>query len=276
MHAIVNFQGGMGNQLFQYAFAQFLRKKRWSVSLNASRFRYGGVHDGFLINHLFEHNLRLSWKKASSIHPRDFELWKIFQGVESVGQSDLEATLLLEQFLPKGFAMRKKISFEGYWQYYQIANLVQREMNQIILPTISPSEFKSKCFIHIRGGDYFSTRQNKLLYDVISKDYYSNALKIHRANNPKQQFILFTNDLALSKRILGEELNSISIDDSPNSIHALAKMRACTGAIIANSSFSWWGAFLQRDKGIQIAPAHWTTRQTTDENHIYPPYMIRL
>ena len=144
------------------------------------------------------------------------------------------------------------------------------------LPPVDQSEFQSKVFIHIRGGDYLENTVNREFYGTTNQTYYQQSLRHVLSENEKQQFILFTNDMNLSEEYLGSQMDNITIDESQNSLEALAKMRACSGAIMANSSFSWWGAFLQKNKGIQIAPKKWNSKMEPKKAFIYPPYVIRF
>lgn len=106
--------------------------------------------------------------------------------------------------------------------------------------------------IHIRLNDYLSLSQ---YHPVCSVEYYNEALKNFSDKN--YYFIVFSDDKKMAKEIFGESQNLLYIDNE-NSYVDMCLMSMCNHNIIANSSFSWWGAWLNPnpDKRV-VAPKQW-------------------
>lgn len=109
--------------------------------------------------------------------------------------------------------------------------------------------YKNKVAIHVRRGDYVN---NPFYVDLTKTDYYEKAI----AEFPQAQFIVFSDDINFCKEYFVGGEYEFNEDDE---IRALNVMASCTGHIIANSSFSWWGAYLAPYTKKVIAPKAWYT-----------------
>jgi hypothetical protein len=104
-----------------------------------------------------------------------------------------------------------------------------------------------KVAIHVRRGDYVN---HPFYVDLSQTDYYEKAM----AEFPNRKFLVFSDDIQWCKDyFIGDEYEF----NEDNEIDALNAMASCTGHIIANSSFSWWGAYLSPHGGKVIAPKAW-------------------
>lgn len=105
--------------------------------------------------------------------------------------------------------------------------------------------------IHVRRGDYVG---NPFYVDLAMTGYYIDAIN----HFPNDKFIVFSDDIDFAKFYF--EGDKFTFDDSPDEIEAFNKMASCKHNIIANSSFSWWAAWLNPnpDKKV-IAPKAWHT-----------------
>ncbi len=102
--------------------------------------------------------------------------------------------------------------------------------------------------IHVRRGDYIG---NPFYVDLLKTDYYQKAM----AEFPGAEFILFSDDIEVVKNLpLFENCHICTVSDPALS---LSHMIECKGHIIANSSFSWWGAYLSPHGGKVVAPKQW-------------------
>ena len=146
----------------------------------------------------------------------------------------------------------------GYFQRYEyivedfISKLTFDENVLTRYPDIS-----SKYFIHIRGGDY----KGNSFHQLDLTNYYKKCIEICKGND----FVIFTNDVDYANKILPgypiireNELNSILL------------MSKCAGCICVNSSFSWWGAFMNRNRPIYF-PAKWWNDNSMDSSGLYFP-----
>ena len=271
MESIIKISGGIGNQLFQYAFALFLKNHlHFQVKLNRASYHEKFEHEGFLLDEIFNLDMVLIDRDFRPFHWDKF-IWKTARISENQQTHPLDLLKTPIQSFPR----RSRLSLEGYWQCYLFPFLAKEKLKTIDLPAVPVEDYKSKSFIHIRGGDFFSNSIYSEFYDTITDDYYEKSIAKVLEKDPHREFILFTDDIGYAQRRLGSHMSKVILDETKNSIEVLAKMRACNGAIISNSSFSWWGAFLQENKGIQIAPKKWNSKMEEESAFIYPPYVIR-
>lgn len=270
-HTHLKISGGLGNQLFQYAFALFIHKTTGKkVFLDGRGYRTKLEHDGFLLPQLFKEDRNLQFlSRPKSLF--DSYAWKDFEFVESTEISPFE---LIHHKTPFSFRPQR-VTLKGHWQWYLWPHISAEIFDKIKLP--KPKDTRpNQVMIHIRGGDYLANYHTKRFYGTITKNYYSDAIEFAKSRNSAVQFRLFTDDVKHAKSILRHHLNDCEVDNSTSTLQALANMKACSGAIMANSSFSWWGAFLQKQKGLQFAPAIWNSKQIEESAFIFPPYVKRI
>lgn len=271
MESIIKISGGIGNQLFQYAFALFVKNQLgFNVKLNRTSYHQKFEHEGFLLDQILKLEVDLIDRDFQQLHWDKF-IWKATRVSEN--QQTHPLNFLKEPI--HSFPRKSRLLLDGYWQCYLFPFLAKHDLRHIDLPAVQMEQFHSKTFIHIRGGDYLNNPTYSKFYDIIDEEYYDKSIAKVLEKEPNQEFILFTDDLEYARRRLGAHMARISVDQTQNSLEVLAKMRACNGAIMANSSFSWWGAFLQENKGIQFAPKQWNSKMKAESAFIYPPYVIR-
>lgn len=97
--------------------------------------------------------------------------------------------------------------------------------------------------IHLRRGDYVN---NPFYVDLATTGYYIDATNLF----PNRKFLVFSDDIPFAKTYF--EGDKFAFDDSMNEIDALNRMASCADHIIANSSFSWWGAYLSPSIGGKV------------------------
>jgi hypothetical protein len=128
----------------------------------------------------------------------------------------------------------------------------------------------NKASIHVRRGDYIKLNS---IYHVLDLDYYVNALSYLDIMGITE-YLVFSNDMEWCKEnFKGDQFTFIQ----DNSFVELFLMSKCRHHVIANSSFSWWGAWLGNDpKRITIAPRKWFVKDTPSSKDIIPESWIRL
>lgn len=252
---IVALQGGLGNQLFQAAFGR-------SVSIAKGE-------DLFFENHL-----------ANTAHHKyalaDFRLPIKFNTEAHKGPAYVES---LFKFDPAVYTTPPNTFYNGFFQTEKYFNEpVLREEIRMKTP-LSSSAFKwvekimaaeTSCFIHVRRGDYLK-EPHKSFHGNLDMNYYNQAVgQIHKVN-PETRFFIFSDDPAFCKMEFNSARQSIidmwkygmyslcEVIDCANAYESLFLMKLCHHAIIANSSFSWWGAWLGDEKlnRTVIAPRKW-------------------
>jgi hypothetical protein len=122
---------------------------------------------------------------------------------------------------------------------------------------------KNTCSLHIRRGDYFTAREMKVL-DI---EYYKNAIKNFDDNTI---FVIFSDDIEWCKKNLDFIKNKYFIEEK-NDILEIHLMSYCNNNIIANSTFSWWGAWLGKNKKVIMPNPHdnWFSEVFYEENLKY-------
>ncbi len=262
---IVRLNGGLGNQMFQYAFAKELK--------------YLYPDDEIL---LFGSN-----KEVEKI----FDIDLPFANTKDVMKlGDIEETLfgkikrhyfrknthILERNYSYNDAFQKitgNVYYDGYWQTEKYFPHFQSDINNVFefkaavnKKNLELVENKKKyCSIHIRRGDYTTIKG----YDVIGVDYYNQAINYIKESIPDVIFVFFSNDIEWCRKSFHIP-NAIFVDwnQRENSWQDLWLMSKCQYNIIANSTFSWWGAYLG-DSKIVIAPKVWMNRKKDYYNYSF-------
>ena len=270
--------GGLGNQLFQFATYIYLRKKypQISAELDFFQYRYDAYHNGIEIQHIFQCDCideiiktEQYRKKGKCISNKRYPsllhtIWCKILGYKTFYDKDSNTPEKMDLVIRRN----NKILLAGFYQnplfVSQITDILHslvlqnhclgtcnEELIQSLKNTISVS-------IHIRRGDYLTLPQYNVFNDL---DYYKRAIA-HFKNLYREEltFVVFSNDMEWVKRNLRIGNKTIYVDwnKGEDSYKDMILMSHCTHNIIANSSFSWWGAWLNMhpDK-VVIAPQLW-------------------
>jgi hypothetical protein len=291
---IVKLQGGLGNQMFQYAFGLSLSQKlKCALYLDLSFF---GQHSNGLTPRNYELNLF-----PASINIASDKLIKRFLHPDLVhrliNRSRINRTAVYRENTVRinkyVFEIKSSVYFDGFWQSEQYFNnneglvrsclgfkkILNHQSQKIADQLANQAETIS---VHVRRGDYVSSKITHELHGVCSIYYYNESIKLinNRLNSP--HFYFFSDDTEwVKKNLLPEVKNATLIQHNTGSEswQDMALMSKCKHHIIANSSFSWWGAWLNPDKGkIVIAPKNWFSSKTDyfNDKDIVPENWIRL
>lgn len=122
--------------------------------------------------------------------------------------------------------------------------------------------------VHVRGGDYNNPVNKEILGELCGIEYYRKAFGFFESRFESCYFYIFTNDSEYARKILPVRKNCKYIQNSEaNGIQDMILMSQCRHNIIANSTFSWWGAWMNpgHDK-IVIAPVRWKNKVVANPN----------
>lgn len=189
------------------------------------------------------------------------------------------------------FRIKPPAYFEGFWQSEKYFNKTLVKDSFTFNKSFNSESGKiageiAKCpnpvSIHIRRGDYISSNATNQLHGACSITYYQNAIKqiTDSINNP--YFYIFSDDPDWVEQNLLPGLNNatpVSHNMGKNSWQDMALMSTCKHHIIANSSFSWWGAWLNpHPEKIVIAPQNWFAQKTAyfDDKDIVPENWLKI
>lgn len=249
---IIKLQGGLGNQMFQYAYAKALQSKGYNVKLD--RFSY------------FRDNLRKYELGEYNVSIKPFFLARVFNKLF------LRLPVYkVKRLLDDNIAVKSPDNkcLDGYFQsekyFLHERNIILKEFtikNKLSNYAIEIEEgiknSKISCSIHVRRGDYILDK-NLSIHGICSLEYYKRAIKIIENKYKKVLFFVFSDDNEWVKENIRKD-NVIYIDNNKTKIphEDIYLMSLCSNNIIANSSFSWWGAWLNRNiNKTVIAPKVW-------------------
>ena len=285
--------GGLGNQMFQYA---------------------AGRCQAHL--HNTELKLDLSYLKADTNNKytkRDYKL-DVFNITSQIAvENDLKPFLPLERgkitrtlmrklpilfsklianesghaFMKEFYSYPKNVYLNGFWQsenYFEpVKDILLKEFslkeklnsaNESLSIKIKNSNSVS---LHIRRGDYIEDKATNAFHGVCSLDYYQKAIQHIQKSSPGINLFVFSDDVAWAKSNLKTDLPITFVDfNNPGEID-MHLMSLCKHNIIANSSFSWWGAWLNCNPAkIVVAPLKWFASEGQTTPDIYPETWVRL
>lgn len=266
---IVNLKGGIGNQLFQYALGRHLAlKNNTELKLDISGLdkanKVGDIYRPF--------DLDSFSIKATIANNDEVSKLKYPYGLLSKAWRWFSFKILKEKnlvFDPKVLKWSDNLYLDGYWQspkYFDdiretlLSELVfNRTLSASAQDYLKKIEINNSIALHVRRGDYIKNPTVLKEFGICSNDYYTKAVKYISENVTHPIFFVFSDDIEWAKE-------NIQLPDSTTyvkgkdmtAVEDLVLMSKCQHNIIANSSFSWWSAWLNDhfDK-IVIAPAPW-------------------
>jgi hypothetical protein len=166
----------------------------------------------------------------------------------------------------------------GYWQnemyFNTITDLIRKDFTFPPLPSSEAEKIAARIndtdnavAVHIRRGDYVSNASTHGFHGLCSQEYYTNAFKTIAARCASRlELFIFSDDSIWVRENFDTQGLSATVIDFPEHLsapwHDMHLMTLCRHHIIANSSFSWWGAWLSNGDGIVIAPKRWFAEET--------------
>ena len=284
---IVKLNGGLGNQLFQYATGRYLAEKNsTALKLDVSgyetdKFRKYDLHCFNIKEQIASGEEIGTFKQKGKISFSRF-ISKIQSRLEKKSSVTFKVnhnkTIVKDwkfSFDPSVLEARGNIYIEGYWQsekyFLPIRNILLEEIvvkyeqdaiNKEFARNIQNTESVS---IHFRRGDYVHNPSTSNYHGLCSYDYYMKAVDQIAQKMSNCHFYLFSDDHTwVNENIkLQYPVTMVDHNDDDTSYEDLRLMSLCKHNIIANSSFSWWGAWLNRNPDkIVIAPVRWFANES--------------
>jgi len=253
--------GGVGNQMFQYAIAKSIATARKdSFKLDITAYETYMLHNGYRLNSF---SLKGVLAKKDEIfrlrgfNNRIFNKFNIFKPKSYYLEK--ERTIYDENVFNY-----KDIYLDGYWQNeayfldiresllkdFKLKELLSRKVEASLIDIKSSSSIA----VHVRRGDYLNHPE----IGVLSVDYYKRAVGYINTKVNKPKFFIFSNDISWCKENFSFIEEATYIEESESELEDLELMKNCKHNIVANSSFSWWAAWLNESQDkIVIAPKQW-------------------
>ena len=290
---IVKIIGGLGNQLFQYSLGRNLAEKYdTNLKLDISEFGTYKLHKYSLNAYNIIEDFATS-EEIKSLAVEEYasvvkyirkklgkSLWK-----KAKSYKEEQRFYFDQQVLNFG----NNVYLEGYWQceryFKDIEDIIRKELtlkvpledrNKEVLSLIRKVNSVS---LHIRRGDYVSNPETNSVLGACSLEYYRHCIEHIASNVENPHFFLFSDDINWTREKL--EINHPATVVDGNSADAnyvdLYLMSNCKHNIIANSSFSWWGAWLNNNANkIIIAPTTWFVNSPLTPKDIIPENWLKL
>ena len=295
---IVNISGGLGNQMFQYAFALSLKDRfpDEEVYVDTSHYHtlffkhYKGInlHNGYEIDKVFP-NAKLpiaGWKQIMKVsyYIPNYVLSRLGRKYLPQRKTEFVPQNSTYSYISEAFSFGD-CYYEGFWQSIRNFEGIKSkiceafahpEPNQYNRALIDEIVLCDSVGIHVRRGDYLNERE---YCNICGVGYYKKAIEHILSEGKPHVFYIFSNDMGWCKENLeplvgNNKIEYVTGNKGKESCWDMFLMTYCKDLIIANSSFSWWGAFLNKNINRVIAPDPWLNRDC--EIDIYDPSWIRI
>jgi hypothetical protein len=283
---IINLKGGLGNQMFQYAFGRSLTLRHHTrLALDITKSSIKGLKKDidrpFLLDHFnIQADIATDEEVRKTRQPLYLYLSKMWRKLTHYNYFKFDPSFLsIKTGYIEGFWWQSEKYFSGIrdilLKEFTLKNGLEAEAEKIA-EKIRLSE--NSVSLHVRRGDFVhdpSTLAHHGLMDIM---YYKEAVRIISEKTNSPAFYIFSDDIEWAKEHLSFLSPSIFVSGNTlSSPEELTLMSLCRHHIIANSSFSWWGAWLgtASDK-IVIAPKRWLVNPAIDVSDVYPPSWITI
>lgn len=289
MDVVVIFNG-LGNQMSQYAF--YLQKKK--INPSTYYISFCKDHNGLEINSVFN----LKWKEHL-INKLLYVLFRImladrFKIITEPAKRLLKLVgcKVIHENFDYNFNLQylkpsKGITFYyGGWHSEKYFINAKKEIldaftfsEQIDTETLTLMKEmgdRNSVALHVRRGDYLNEANINLFGKVCTLTYFEKAIRIIKDEVDSPHFYVFSNDLDWVKQNLSlESVTYVDHNRGRNSWRDMLLMSVCKHNIISNSSFSWWGGWLNRNAGHKvISPAKFLNNDTLSD--VYPDRWIKI
>ncbi len=281
---ITKLKGGLGNQMFQYAFGRRMAiqnkdvlkldiaglqqtaadtKRDYALGVFAIDAQIAGPEETTRIRYTYG----LLSKAVRFIQAKVFRKFYV--------QYDYEITTRTGDLYLDGFFQDERY-FKDIESTIRSELTLREQMSELARQASNKiATSKNSVSIHIRRGDYVTDARTNAYHGTCGLEYYTDALKVLQDKIGPCSFFVFSDDIAWAKENMNIE--NVTYVSSPEirDYEELILMSLCSHNIIANSSFSWWGAWLNENpEKIVVAPHRWTARSTN--NDIIPSSWIKI
>lgn len=282
---IVRLKGGLGNQLFQFARGYSLAIENGAdLYLDRSYFYHDARHGGVMLR---------DWTLPDSV--RDVSIGSIASWLLRVDEKlghvcsrCFDVGLIAEKGRTSSRA--GTVILDGYWQDARFFDRHTSALRAFMHPAVDLSSeaillnerierVSGAVSLHVRRGDYVTDSAAQQVHGVLGLDYYERAVQYVLKHVAEPRFFVFSDDIewAESSLSLPGQVEFVRLPDT-SPVVDMYLMSRCAHNVIANSTFSWWGAWLNAspDK-IVIAPKAWFSDPVMNSRTaIVPSEWVRL
>lgn len=283
---VSHMNGGLGNQMFQYSVARSISlSRREPLELDSSSYQKHKMHQGFELFDVFDLPAKLAQKESVN----SLLSWRSNRVVRKILKRPVAS-----RFRGKHFIIEPHFHYwggihnvpsncylEGYWQsenyFMDFEKEIRKDFEFKKLPLGQNSlvseqiQAVNSVSLHVRRGDYISNIKASAMHSVCSLAYYQSAIEYVVEKLEQPTFFIFSDDIEWVKNNLRIDFpcHYIGHNQGKESYNDMRLMSLCRHNIIANSSFSWWGAWLNANQDkIVVAPEKWFEKSTNIQNLI--------
>ena len=265
---IVRLDGGLGNQLFQYALGKNLaRRLNATLKLDAEIYTTEDKRQ-YALHHFNLEEVFSTASERKNLKRKEFfrrQLNKLGAGLKPYWYTEQKPgyDVNIER-------LTDNVYLEGFWQSEKYFKSIEETIRKEFTVKDQPSASNRKCLdeirsvnsisIHIRRGDFVTEKETNAIHGVCDSEYYRRAIDRMSAEVSDPRFYIFSDDMEWAKANLSSSLHTdVYVDHNKTAPHEdLRLMYSCKHHVIANSSFSWWGAWLNENSEKKvIAPRNW-------------------
>ena len=270
---IVNLLGGLGNQMFEYAMYLALKEAhpKEIIKVCTRSFNGYGLHNGLELQRIFGVELPEAslWALTRLAYPFfNYKTYQVMFHWLPQRRTMTKGTTYIE-FNGNDLSRNDSVFYDGYWQNEKwFMGIRQKVLEAFRFPTIKDERNielaslladSNAVSCHVRRGDYLLDER----YLVCTSKYYTDAISLMNIKVNPDLYIVFSDDIDWCKQNLPTVIGNRKVvyvdwNKKESSYRDMQLMSLCRHSIIANSSFSWWGAWLgQYEDKVVIAPSKW-------------------
>lgn len=255
----VQLQGGLGNQLFEYATAKALAAKIGQRPyLDTSLLETKNAHRPFFIK---------AFPLQATYPSNRLQRWYFhrFQKPYLVDIDESEA--------PSHEEIVDQVYLKGYWQNPAFFRDIKAELLQEIdiplnaIQALGDEDDGLRVGVHVRRGDFIGHPQ----HEVCNSEYYLRAIEEMRKRLPGCRFYIFSDDIHYCKSIFSHQPDLKYVEEN-DSVRSFLLLKKCAHFVLSNSSFGWWAQYLKEKPSQVIAPMHWLKNKPTQEMPLFQPH----
>ena len=294
----IKLQGGLGNQLFQYAYLHnfLLLDPDLKLAFDTSLVQ---DHEN-IVKLAGKCSSGVPWEESSKKTSRailmtvrlfaKLKLINIGGLVPIANQNELHEKSDFTYFPVRKISVNDRLSVKGHFQHWKYVENIWPRIKNEIFATLVETHLDTKMMdllgnstiaVHIRGGDYLIPKISQI-YGQLPSSYYRSAIAIAMENiQSPAKIVVLTNDLVFAKETISESgYPSVVFMDSGefSAWQSLKIMSLASAVVTANSTFSWWGGYMcSKRGGIAITPQPWFSSNIAKTEHaLSHPNFLRV
>lgn len=264
---IVTLKSGLGNQMFQYALYRELQNVGFNTKMSREYIDNNSEHNGYELETVFGLKPNIaSLDEINNCRNHKSGLYERLRNRLSSRDDFAE----IERFINIDIFFVDNIILNGYWQHEFYFKHVKEQLKKEFefpeicdmdnLNNIVKIQTSNSVGVHIRKGDYLSKGFIDYYGSICDEKYYSTAIELMCSKIKNPSFFIFSDDMEWvhNNLILPNEVTYINNNKGQNAFKDMQLMMECKHLVIANSTFSWWAAWLsESDDKIIVAPKKW-------------------